>query len=368
MSNVIANWPAGNSTTSIGRAPFIDDSDTSFERLPPALKGMQTHIVYLAPNGSVFDLAGPRRGKQGVRIAQQVYGDQQWPFKQVLTNSPYMYGATIERQNISERRFNFGIIIGSHAPQMTEYQYRMAEDRWWAGQDESQDGWLGIYTRFSGWRWIPCRPDEDVKTPQMADSTNFGNNASMWDITWLAARPYFTKPALYRTFETRFAGEPKPPPSNNFLTGLVDTLTGNDFYWGNLPLVNRGDLPSYATFFVSSPGQAILQDNQSDRLVTMPYTSPGVGTYMCDTEPGHRTLTAANDPKSNLVFDIIRQSRILDFFLSGFANEGLPLQLTFRNRFIYKIPPKTEVHLTVGHSHSNGVITAVVPQRFKRSR
>jgi hypothetical protein len=89
---------------------------------------------------------------------------------------------------------------------------------------------------------------------------------------------------------------------------------------------------------------------------------------MCDTEPGHRTLTAANDPRDNLLFDYIRQSQVLNFLLGGIANEGLPLQLTWSNRFMYMIPPRTEVTLTVGHTNRNAVITAVVPQRFKRSR
>jgi hypothetical protein len=89
---------------------------------------------------------------------------------------------------------------------------------------------------------------------------------------------------------------------------------------------------------------------------------------MVDTEPGKRTLTASNDPVDNLVFDFIRQSQILNFFLSGVANEGLPLQLTWNERFMYAIPPKTTVQFTVGHSNPAAVITAVVPQRFKRSR
>jgi hypothetical protein len=87
-----------------------------------------------------------------------------------------------------------------------------------------------------------------------------------------------------------------------------------------------------------------------------------------DTENGHRTLTAANDPQDNLLFDLIRQSQILDFFLSGIANEGLPLALTWNNRFIYQIPPRTVVSFTVGHSEPDGVIVASVSQRFKRSR
>lgn len=367
-------WPG---TTSTAYIPSLVDP-VDFEQLPPAVRGMMTHVVYLPPpQNRVFNLAGPSKGREGVRLASTLQGDQQWPFKQVLTNSPYLFGATIERQNIPERTFDLGIIIGSQSPPMTEYQYRLAEDNWWAGQDEGNDGWLGVYTRYSGWRWISVRPSETVKSPQKLDSTAFGNNASQWDITWIAARPYFTKPALYKLFDATKAGQPKAPPQGGGilsgvldpLVNLIDSITGlNMYYWGTLPIANRGDLPSYVTFYVTSPGQAIVQDNESSRMVALPFTQPSVGTYMCDTEPSHRTLTAANDPTDNLIFDIIRQSMILDFFLSGVANEGLPLQLTWNGKFIFAIPPQTVVNLTVGHSDPAGQILAVVPQRFKRSR
>ena len=223
-----------------------------FGSLPEPLKGLGTHGIYITPKNKIFDLGGPRRGRQGVRFYQQLTGDQQWPFTQVLTNSPYIMGADINRTNIPERLYQAGIVIGSHNPPMSEYQYRMAEDNWWEGQDENNDGWLGMYTRFTGWRFEPVRPHETVKTPQPMDVTAFGNNVSTWDITWIASRPYFTKPAVYDTFLASKAGTPKPPPSGP-LIGLVDELIGDDYYWGTLVLANKGTLPSYATFLVSSP-------------------------------------------------------------------------------------------------------------------
>lgn len=362
---ITSHW-MGNSTTADVR-PFLDPA-IDFMHLPYRLRGMNTHAIYLAPDGTrMLNLAGPNAGREGCRFATQVKGDQQWPFEHVLTNSPYVMGAILERTNIPQREYNVGIVIGSHAPPMTEYQYRMAEDNFWATQDENNDGWLGVYTRFSGWRFDPVRPGKSVETPQKLDSTAYGNNASQWDIQWLATRPYFTKPALYRTFQSSEAGAPTPPPAGPIMA-LIDELVGDTYYWGTLPIANRGDLPSYVTYYVSSPGQAIVQDNDSARLVPLPFTMKSRGTYMCDTEPGHRTLTAADDPQDNLLFDLIRQSMILDFFLAGIANEGLPLAMTFNNRFIYQIPPKTVCHFTVGHSDPAGVIVAAVSQRYKRSR
>lgn len=354
-----------NTSTAMGRPPFTS-GPVNFASLPEPLQGLHTHALYVSPRNKVFELGGPRRGRQGVRFVNQLTGDQQWPFSQVLTNSPYIMGADLHRTNIPERLFQAGIVIGSHNPPMTEYQYRMAADNWWDGQDENNDGWLCMYTRFSGWRFEPVRPFETVKTPQAQDVTAYGNNVSCWDISWLATRPYFTKPAVYDTFLASKAGPPRPAPAPPLL-GLIDQLIGDEYYWGTIVLANKGTLPSYVTFLVSSPGQAILQDNASGRLVTMPDTMPSRGTYMCDTEPGHRTLTAADDPVDNLAYDLIRQSKVLDFFLGHIANEGVPLQLTWNNTFRYCVPAKTAVHLTVGHSDPNGTITAILPQRYKRA-
>lgn len=329
----------------------------NFNSLPAPLRGMQTHMVYLAPNKSMFNLAGPSKGREGVRLNNTLLGDQSWPFDLVLTESPYIMGAVVERVNVNKREFNLGVVIGSHAPPMTEYQYRMAEAHWWASQDETQDGWLGVYTRFSGWRWIPVRPDTTVRTPQLMDSTAFGNNASRWDLTWISARPYFTKPCLTRTWKASESGAP-----------VTKAPLNKPVYTGTMPIANRGDLPSYVTYQVSSPGTAVVQDNNGDRMVPLPTTANSDGPYMCDTEPGHRTLTAAKDPVDNPFYKWARQSKLLEIFLHDQTATGVPLQLRFNRRFNYMIPPRTVSTLTVQHTNPNGVITAFVPQRFKRSR
>lgn len=346
------------------------DPAIPFDQLDIGLQGMGQRFVYLGPSGNLHNLAGPGRlmGLEGTRTATQLFGDQHWPFSQVLTNSPYIMGARIQRQQHPERKFNFGIIIGNHMPPMTEYEFAMAEDYWWADQDEANDGWAGFYDRFHGWRWIPVRPDETLKTPQQMDTRAFGNNVAKWDITWIAQRPYLTKPARMRAFEAAKAGAAKPPPSD-LLTSTTPALAATEYYWGSLALANAGDLPSYATFYVTSPGQAIVQDNDSQRLVPLPATVAEVGTFMVDTEQnGNRTLTAANDPQGNLIYDLIRQSQILNYFTAGLTSNSKPLQLQFKNRFIYAVPPQTEVTLTVAHSNPNGAIVAMLPQRYKRSR
>lgn len=358
-------FPTGPTVSAVGNASDIDQP-VPFNQLSPRLQGLGQRIVYIDPNNNLFNLAGPNAGAEGVRLAMRFEGDQQWPFKQVLTNSPYVMGADINRQNIPERQFQFGIVIGNHNPPMTEYQYRLAESRWWASQDESNDGWMGSYTRFTGWRWIPVRPFETVKSAEPMDPTSYGNNVSRWDITWLAARPFFTKPASYASWQANTAGPPKAPPSS--LIGQTPALAFKKYYHGTIPLANTGDMPSYVSFLVTSPGQAVVQDNYSTRLVALPSTVDGVGTYLCDTENSHRTLTAAGDPQDDLMYDLQRQGSIVDFQLTGIAAETQPLMLSFANRFMFQVPPKTATTFTVAHSNLQGSITAILPQRFKRSR
>jgi hypothetical protein len=357
LPNIIQNGNFPEAVTTTAHWPNSNQKPVPFEKLSPRLRSMGTQVVYISPQNQLFHLAGPNSGREGVSLATQLLGDQQWPFDVVLQESAYMMGASIERVNINKRMFNLGVTIGRHNPPMTEYQYRMAEDHWWQGQDEQQDGWLGVWTRFSGWRWIPVRPDRTVQTAQKMDTTAFGNNVSTWDLTWIAARPYFTKPALISTWKAK--NSPTQPNPN---------FGGDDLHTGTIHLANRGDLPSYVSFIVSSPGEAWVQDNDSERMVKLPYTQKSDGPYLCDTEPGNRTLTASTDPVDRLLYDVIRQSKILDFFLHETGALGLPLQLRFNDRFMYSVPPRTAVALTVQHSKSNGSITAILPQRYKRSR
>ena len=350
------NYPEGQTTV----AHWNSTDPVPFHALPDRLKGSGTTVVYISPQKQLFHLAGPNAGAEGVTLTTQMLGDQQWPFEVIVEESAYLMGATIQKVNINKRIFNIGVVIGRHNPPMSEYQYRMAEDHWWQGQDERNDGWLGIWTRFSGWRWIKVRPDVAVKTAQKLDTTAFGNNVSTWDISWLAARPYFTKPALYRTWSAKNAPATQDPdyPLNK----------KKKRYTGTIYLANRGDLPSYAQFLVSSPGKAWVQDNDSTRMVELPSTGKDEGFYMCDTEPGSRTLTAPKDPIDNLLYDFVRQSKVLDFFLHDLSDLGQPLQMRFNNRFIYSVPPRSAVALTVQHNNPEATITAFMPQRFKRSR
>ncbi len=320
--------------------------------VPYALQAMETVMVYIDPSGNITHLTGPQEGLEGVRLGEQIQGEQHWPFEQVISESAYQLGATIERTNFLMRKINFRVLIG--APGMSNILYRACEDRWWSGQDEVNGGWFGVFTRFSGWRWIQVFPEKTVDTAQKRDPVAFQNHMAIWDINWIAPIPYYSQPAAVS--QPWFATNAGPPDKNGF-------------FHGKIALPNRGEIGSYVEYLINGTGSAIVQDNDSDRYVQIPEIQASDGQVLCDTDPTHRTLIAVNDPMDNLFANILRGAGLLNFFLINTPNpSGDPIWLRGYTRFLYVVRPQTVVHLHVAHTNPNASIVAKLTTRFKRSR
>jgi hypothetical protein len=321
---------------------------TNFEQIPPRLQGLDTNVVYIAPDGNVTHLNGTLAGAEGARLYQQLQGEQHLPFEQVITESAYQLGATIERTNYPKRLINFRVVIYGQ----TAYQYQMADNRFWSGQDELHDGWLGIGTRFTGMRWIPVRPFKTIDTAQKMDPIAYGNNLAIWDINWISQRPYYSKPSLLGTWMAKGSGQPDKH--------------GN--YTGTITLANRGDLATNVQYMISGAGVATVQDNNSNVMVALPELIASDGTGLCDTTPENRTLTASNDPVDNQFYNWLASSKILNFFLTNLTQSAEPWWERGYVRFLYSVPPQSVVTLNVAHTNPAAVITALLPQKYKRSR
>lgn len=347
-----------------------------WDKLPKALQGLETRVVYITPDGFRYDLyGGPLAGRQGAHLAEELSGEHQWPFELLKTEGAYEMGTTIERVNVLERLINLNVVIGGHTPvPLNNYQYRMAQARWDDGQDENRDGWLGIYTRFSGWRWVRVRPAKTIEGNQNRDPVAMNNNTATWPIQWLAAKPYYSKPSVWSTWE-----------STSEVYGLLGAILGDvedtlnvalgqpdkKLYTvgeGVITLPNRGDLESFTQFIVSAPGKAWVEDGDTGRMVELPYLTANDGYVLVDTDPTQRTLTASKDPVDNIFYKIARQSKILDFLLWDLDETGLPVWKRFDKQFMASIPPRSMAQIRVRHSNPKGTITAILPQRYKRSR
>jgi hypothetical protein len=319
-------------------------------QFPEYLAAQGTVVTYIDPNDNVFHLNGTFAGMEGVRIGETLQGEQHVPFNQVLIEGAFQTGATIQRTNIEKRLINLRITIGGTG--FNNYTYRMAEQRWWAGQIEDKPGWLGVFTRLSGWRWIQVWPYSTVDTAQKQDPVAYGNNFATWDINWIAPYPHYSKPAVWKQWSANTSG----------------AAHSDGFYYGNLVLANRGDIATSIYYLISGAGYCKVQDNNSDSLVQLPIIEPTDGVVLCNTDSGQRTLLAQNDPQDNLFFDIARASGILNFFLAGIADAGEPIWQRGFVRFLYQVPPRSSTHFTVAHTNPNATITAILPQRYRRAR
>jgi hypothetical protein len=117
----------------------------------------------------------------------------------------------------------------------------------------------------------------------------------------------------------------------------------------------------------TGPGKAWVQDGMTTKMIPLPKLSVTDKYGLVDTDPSHRTLTGATDPVDNIFYQIIRQSKILDFFLHDVEAQGLPLWRRANGiRFTSQIPPKTVANIKVRHDTAGGSVTVMLPQRFIR--
>lgn len=323
------------------------------EDVPYPLQALETIMVYIDRQGNLTHLNGPFAGREGVSLYKNLQGEQHFPFEQVVTEGAYQFGSTIERVNYLARKINCRVFIGR--PGMNNITYRMCEDRFWRGQDEALGGYFGVFTRFSGWRFAEVWPAKTVDTAQKDDPVMYDNNAAVWDVNWLAPRPYYTTPAfMSQPWKARDAGKP-----DRF-----------GFYHGTLAVPNIGDIASYVEYLVTNgEGTCIVQDNISERTVQIPHIFDTDGQVLIDTDPTQKTLVAESDPHDDLLWKQLRAAGLLNFYLVGtLLSQSEALWLRGYVRFMYTVPPNTVAHLHVKHNNPDAQIVAKLQQRYKRSR
>lgn len=327
----------------------------TIEDLPYPLQAMETIMVFIDNNGNVFHLNGPLAGTEGVTFYENLKGEHHLFFEQVTVEGAYMLGGLIDRTNYLIRKINFRVHIGN--PGMNNMTYRMCEDRWWAGQDEINGGWFGVFTRYSGWRWLQVWPQKTVETQQKRDPVAYDNNQAIWDVDWIAPIPYYSKPAITTV---------------NWRAATAGPADANGFYHGTIAVPNRADMATPVRYLVTGANDGIcyVQDNSLDRMVKVGPIEPSDGDVLIDTDPTHKTVLCHNDPYDVGFYDKQRQSGLLNFFLQSIttpSHNALWLRVGYV-RFLGVVQPYSVAHLKVMHNNPNAEIAVQLPQRYKRSR
>lgn len=335
--------------------PPFSETWTEWQMLPDRFRNEETVFMLLDQNGRKWDLAGPNAGRQGAQFGENIKGLWHSPFVGKWSEGAYQIGSTLERIDYPKREINFGIILGRQnssnpgTANTASSQYRMMEERWWSGwRNRKADCFLGCYTRTHGWRWIKVRLSEDPKTTIVRDPVAHQNNLLQWDMTAVAALPFWCKRGNMQNW------------SNS--TANVTANGGHGFiHW-----VNRGDFDAWPKYLITATqGTVTIQDGLLQRYVQLAPTDYADGYILYDTDPTSRIATSENEPIDNIFFEIIRSSTLLDYFLGAIAAEGQPVWQRLKGRaFASALPPKTTGAVKVTSPDPTTQVFMIVPQHY----
>lgn len=356
---------------------------TRWEWLPEELKNMETNLLYIGVDGSKWHLAGNHRGREGAVLESELMGAMSVPFDHRFSEGPYLIGSRLERTDIKRRTQSFGVILNPNANVRarlnisTETIYRNTEARWQRAWSKTQHGWLGYFTRSTGWRWLKVILDGGATPETMKkDPVAFGNNMRQVTMNVVSPDPYAYK-KMFRSKTVGFdATKPKVTVGGegSLFTTLEDFLTDGiealptQAWLTHVQYVNKGQIDGWPKFIISGTGTAWIQDGLTQNLVRCPEIYSGDGFLMVDTDPTARTFTTSKEPVDNVFYRFARQAEILDYLplLHDLGDQGLPAwRRTRGQRFASIIPREKEVTTAVYHTNPEAKVTAFMPQKYE---
>ena len=189
------------------------------------------------------------------------------------------------------------------------------------------------------------------RTRSSCDPTTHGNNVQLWNMTIIAPKPWYAKRTLVDTW-----------------TAHPATVAEHGFDQETIAIANRGQLPQWPLFLVKGPGRAWVQDGMTDRMVQLPTLQDRTATcWWTPTRPA-RTLTGSHRSGGQHLLQLIRSS----------PDPGLPAARHQRARAAgVAARQRDPVHQSRSrrarsptspckHSHPEGAITVMIPQRYIR--
>jgi hypothetical protein len=353
-----------------------------FGMLPGKQQNLLTKIIWIGVDGSVWQLAGNYAGAQGLTLSPHAAGLMHSPFQSIFSEGPYQIGAQYERTDYKKRDINIGVMVGidygggdASALNTSNFRYRMLEQAWWRSWSPTQQGYLCVYTRTHGWRFLRAQLAEAPSTPFELDPTAFGNNFMQWDMKITCVQPFYNKKMLTDTW----SNIPKTSLSDTEILVLLALTGGGTLLSTGLVtpgmnigkftfnMFNNGDYPAWPKFFVSSPGVGWIQDGPGGNMLQLPNLTAETGPILVDTDPTARTITSVMDSNDPALYDIFTASGLLDLLLTPTVNSDLPLWSEFNNFFTTPMPPRTQSPIQVFHSDPTGIINIYVPQQYDKA-
>lgn len=373
------------------------NGETDFYRISTLLQGIDTRIVYIGvPDPDIggqrrwWELHGKFAGAQGLMCGETFAGLMHAPFDLKLESGAYQLGASWQRTDWEPKKMSMSVMVNVGVGPTNSFDYRRLEEMWWGSWDTDNDGYLGVFTRTHGWRFLSVRLANASKTVFEIDPVAHNNCFMQWDMDIVALYPFFGKKTIQQTWTnttpTSTSWNEIVDTIDNILTALIadlgPTVAGSSQILADLlpqryvgtnvfSLANKGTVLAYPKYLVSSPGIAWLQNgwnaDGSPQMLQLPLLTPEDGYVMVDTDPDARTITCTTDPVDPLFMQILQNSSLLEILLSPEINSTEPIWQQFKFTFTEAagVAPRTVANLTAWHSQDGGTITAIMPQYYK---
>jgi hypothetical protein len=374
------------------------NGETDFYRIDTRLQALETRIIYIGVPDPLlggqrrwWELNGKYAGAQGLMCGEQFAGLMHSPFDLKIESGAYEIGGTWERTDWNPKTMSMAAMVNATmGPNANSFAYRMLEQAWWNSWDTDSDGWLGVYTRTHGWRFIPVRLANMSKTAFEIDPVSHNNCFMEWDMDILALYPFYAKRSITQTWTNTSATSTVwneiidtiesvlatliadlGPLAQGSSQVLANALPGRQVGSHTFSIANRGTWGAYPKYIVSPPGIAWIQNgwnaDGSPQMLQLPLLTPEDGYVLVDTDPDARTLTCVTDPVDPLFMQILQNSSLLEILLGPEINSTKPIWQQFKYSFTEAalIPPQTVASLTAWHSDESGTVTCIMPQQYK---
>lgn len=364
-----------------------------FGLLPGKEQNLETKIMWIGCDGSLWHLNGNFAGAQGLTLAPHIAGMMHSPFKSIFSAGPYQIGGYYERTDYPYREINIGVMVGidyggpnADALNTSNFRYRMLEQSWWRSWSPSQPGYFCVYTRTHGWRFLRALLAEAPGTPFELDPTAFDNNFMQWDMKVAVLQPFYNKKMLTKTWKNNSNTSivyadlitVLAELENQFLGGALQgdggtLVPGRDIGAYTFSMWNNGDFPAWPKFFVYLPNGGIvwIQDGPGGNMLQIPSGTntllPSTGPILVDTDPTARTITSIQDSNDPALYDIQSAQGLFDLLLNPTVNEDLPLWSQFGNFFTTPMPKNAQSPIQVYATDPQAVINIYVPQQYDRA-
>lgn len=373
--------------------------ETDFYRIDVRLQALETRIIYIGvPDPLIggqrrwWELNGKYAGAQGIMAGPTFSGLMHAPFDLKIDSGAYETGGTWQRTDWNPKTMGMQAMVNVGGPQgnANSFEYRMLEHVWWNSWDTDNDGWLGVYTRTHGWRFIPVRLANMSKTAFEIDPAENNQCFMEWDMDIIALYPFYAKRSISQTWTNSAATSTAWNEIVDTITSVLDTLISllgplaqgsSQVLADKLPgrlvgshtfsIANKGTWDCYPKYIVSSPGIAWIQNgwnaDGSPQMLQLPLLTPEDGYVLVDTDPDARTLTCVTDPIDPLFMQILQNSSLLEILLGPEINSTKPIWQQMKYSFTEAalIPAQTVANLTAWHSEHDGTVTCIMPQQYK---